>query len=141
MYITTLWNSLPLNIRESESLEVFKNSLKTHLFSYGWGYYLYVQRTWTVNIWNVALYQMIVYYYYYIMFSKNQTFFPKTGKLKKLLLAQIHVYWLVAWESNKTAFKTFLKFMVVMVTRGFGSTLIGVIGPFSRVWKLIFLHF
>ena len=31
----TLWNSLPQNIRESESLEVFKTSLKTHLFSQG----------------------------------------------------------------------------------------------------------
>ena len=31
----TLWNSLPLDIRESDSLDIFKRALKTHLFSQG----------------------------------------------------------------------------------------------------------
>ena len=29
----TLWNSLPLNVRNADSLNAFKRMLKTHLFS------------------------------------------------------------------------------------------------------------
>ncbi len=33
----SLWNKLPLHIRQAESLGVFKKKLKTHLFEKGYG--------------------------------------------------------------------------------------------------------
>ena len=33
-YAPTLWNKLPLHVRSSSSLPVFKSRLKTHLFQY-----------------------------------------------------------------------------------------------------------
>ena len=33
IHASSVWNSLPLNIKNSSSLDIFKNNLKTHLFS------------------------------------------------------------------------------------------------------------
>ena len=77
----TLWNNLPQSIRSIDSLELFKQKLKTFLFCKAlWANYVWIQRYIRLN------------YYYYLFFpieSKKVgivgTFSKKVGKSRVLL--------------------------------------------------------